>query len=142
MSLPRDTVTPSTTELAHRRAIARSIGARATTLQPGLSLGSVPNLRVLVGIRPDMTHWGRVGRTKDISRAGSHAGAALGVLPALAAIVAGGRSTDVKSVLRNGAVIDSSRRSHHAYTDAVQAEVAARRTTDHPRRRGRRSFRA
>jgi hypothetical protein len=56
---------------------------------------------------------GRVNHTKDISSAGSHAGAALGVLSAPVEIVAGGRSTDVKSVLRNDAVIDSSRRSSH-----------------------------
>jgi hypothetical protein len=36
-------------------------------------------------------------------------------LPALAEILAGGRSTDVKSVLRNGAVSDSSLRSHHPW---------------------------
>ena len=69
--------------------------------------------RVLVRIRADMTNRGRVSRTKDISSARSHAGAVFGVLPAPAEIVAGGRSTDVRSVLRNGAVIDSSRRSHH-----------------------------
>ena len=56
---------------------------------------------------------GTVNTTKDISSAGIHAGAALGVLPALADIVAGGRSTDVKSVLTNGAVIESSLRSRH-----------------------------
>ena len=94
-------------------AIARSIGMWATTRQPGLALGGVPNLRGLVRIRPDMTDGGRVSRTKDISSAGSHAGAALGVMPAPVEIVAGGRSADVKSVLRNDAVIDSSRRSHH-----------------------------
>jgi hypothetical protein len=60
-----------------------------------------------------MTNRGRVSRTKDISSARSHAGAVFGVLPAPAEIVAGGRSTDVRSVLRNGAVIDSLRRSHH-----------------------------
>jgi hypothetical protein len=69
--------------------------------------------RVLVRIRADMTNRGRVSRTKDISSARSHAGAVFGVLPALAEIVAGGRSTDVRSVLRNGAVIDSAQRSHH-----------------------------
>jgi hypothetical protein len=69
--------------------------------------------RVLAGIRADMTNRGRVSRTKDISSARSHAGAVFGVLPAPAEIVAGGRSTDVRSVLKNGAVIDSSRRSHH-----------------------------
>jgi len=69
--------------------------------------------RVLVRIRADMTNRGRVSRTKDISSARSHAGAVFGVLPAPAEIVAGGRSADVRSVLRNGAVIDSSRRSHH-----------------------------
>jgi len=67
----------------------------------------------VVRIRPDTTDWGSVDNTKDISSAGIHAGAALGVLPALADIVAGGRSTDVKSVLRNGAVVESSRRSSH-----------------------------
>jgi hypothetical protein len=67
----------------------------------------------VVRIRPDTTDWGSVDNTKDISSAGIHAGAALGVLPALAVIVAGGRSTDVKSVLRNGAVVESSRRSSH-----------------------------
>jgi hypothetical protein len=72
----------------------------------------VPNLRVL-SVRPGTTGGGRVNSTKDISSARSHAGAALGVLPALAEIVAGGRSTDVKSVLRNGAIVDSSRLAHH-----------------------------
>jgi hypothetical protein len=134
--------------------------------------------RVFVGIRADRTGRGRVSRTKDISSAGSHAGAVFGALPAPAEIVAGGRSTDVRSVLRNGAVIDPWRRSRHPlpwwntpsggenhvrdadgrsvyngadaaemfrlYTCAVQAEaeVVARGVADHPRRRGRRSFRA
>jgi hypothetical protein len=128
--------------------------------------------------RPDMTGRGRVRLTEDISSARSHAGAVCGVTPAPAEIVAGGRNTDVRSVLRNGAAIDSLRRSHHPlpwwntpsggenhvsdadgrsvyngadademfrlYTDAVQAdaEVAARRVADHPRRRDRRSLRA
>jgi hypothetical protein len=65
--------------------------------------------RILVRTHADMTNGGRVSRTKDISSAGSHAGAVFGVLPAPAEIVAGGRSTDVRSVLRDGAVIDSSR---------------------------------
>jgi len=56
---------------------------------------------------------GTVNTTKDISSAGIHAGAALGVLPAPVDVTAGGRSTDVKSVLRNGAVIESSLRSRH-----------------------------
>jgi len=72
----------------------------------------MPNLRV-GRIRPDPTDGGRVNNTKDISSAGSHTGAALGVLPALAEIVAGGRSTGMKSVLMNGVVIDSSRRPYH-----------------------------
>ena len=69
--------------------------------------------RVLVRIRADRTGRGRVGLTEDISSARSHAGAVFGVLPAPAEIVAGGRSTDVRSVLSNGAVIDSLRASHH-----------------------------
>src|SRR5947208_15823405 len=67
----------------------------------------------VVRIRPDTTDWGSVDNTKDISSAGIHAGAALGVLPALADIVAGGRSTDVKSGLRNGAAGGTSRPSRH-----------------------------
>lgn len=90
---------------------ARSAGPTKT--RPGTSaLDSVPNLRV-GKIRPDPPDGGRVNNTKAISSAGSHAGAALGVLPALAEIVAGSRSTGMESVHRNGAVIDSSPRPHH-----------------------------
>ena len=61
-----------------------------------------------------MTNRGRVGHTKDISSARSHAGVVLGAFSALAEAVAGGRSADVRSVLKNREpVTKSSRRSHH-----------------------------